>query len=239
MHIPKPTEGGDFELPPAGGPYMATCYRFLDLGTQHSEAYNKTAHKVLIGWELIDEQDSQGRPFLIAKRYTWSMHEKAALRKDLEAWRGRPFIEADFGPGGFTTKRLLGQGCQIMIEHSPSQTGDRTYANIAAIMALPKGATAQRTVTPHEYLTLDASEFDLAVFAALGDGLRKVIENSPEYRMLNGRSPQRTPAPGPVSAPPMRRDAGLDRAQQQRAQSYAVAERELVYTNDLNDEIPF
>ena len=89
MFLPQPTEGGNFEPAPAGT-HVAICYRVIDLGTQES-VYNgekKSARKVLISWELPNEEKADGKPFVISATYTWSMHEKSTLRKTLEAWRG-------------------------------------------------------------------------------------------------------------------------------------------------------
>ena len=36
-----------------------------------------------------------GKPFLVRRRYTASLHEKSALRKDLESWRGRAFTNVE------------------------------------------------------------------------------------------------------------------------------------------------
>ena len=98
MFIPNPSEGGSFTPVPAGS-HLAVCYRIIDLGTQKVvfQNENKFLRKVMVSWELPDEKMDDGRPFVISKRYTWSMHEKATLRKHLEAWRGKGFSEEDFG----------------------------------------------------------------------------------------------------------------------------------------------
>src|SRR5690606_30485943 len=132
--LPKP-EGGHFELAPAGT-VIARCYRFLDLGS-HDQPYQGESkglkRPVMTALELPTEGEYAGKPFTIHKRYTWSMHEKATLRKDLESWRGRKFNDADFGPGGFDVRNLLGKVCTLTITHSASENGDRQYANITAI----------------------------------------------------------------------------------------------------------
>src|SRR6478735_3792609 len=99
-----PSPSGNFTPPPAGT-FPAICYRILDLGTQHGSYKGKprVAHKILISWEIKDDEAvmEDGRPMSIHQNYTWSMNEKAALRKDLESWRGKRFTEADFGENGF------------------------------------------------------------------------------------------------------------------------------------------
>jgi hypothetical protein len=241
MFLPTPTASADYELPPAGGPYVAVCTRFIDLGTQYSEHYNKSARKVMVGWELADMADAQGRPYTIAKRYSWSMHEKSQLRKDLEAWRGKPFVNSDFGPGGFNAAKLLGKACQMMIDHT--QNGERTYANVKTIMALSRGQQAPEPVSTLEYLSLDPAEFNRAIYDALSDGLKRIIAESPEAKALGLSAPAAQNAPAMRPAPRPSNNGG--------AASYANAERNLApppqqraqpaqtFSDTLEDEIPF
>ena len=42
-----------------------------------------------------EAEDDNGRRFQLRKDYKNSLHEKAGLRKDLEAWRGRRFTDAE------------------------------------------------------------------------------------------------------------------------------------------------
>lgn len=243
MYLPTPTASADFELPPAGGPYIAVCTRLIDLGTQYSEHYNKSAHKVMLGWELADMADSQGRPFTIAKRYTFSMHEKSQFRKDLEAWKGSPFVSSDFGPGGFNAAKLLGRACQMMIDHT--QNGERTYANVKTIMALGKGMPKPEPVSTLEYFSLQPDEFNRAIYDGLSDGLKRTICDSPEAKALGLTAPAAAHA-----APQMRQP--VRPSNNGGAASYAQAERNLTpppqraapnnsdtHSPDLNDEIPW
>lgn len=182
MYIPAPSER-EFELPPAGT-HMAVCYRVIDLGTQDS-SYNgqaKRQHKILISWELPDEKMADGRPFTISQRYTWSMSEKAALRRDLESWRGKPFSDADFGDHGFDIRNILGVGCLLNIVHNPK--GEKTYANIASIAKLMKGMAAPHLTNPQAYLWINTERWAPNVFQNLSDNLKGVIMKSPEYAQM-------------------------------------------------------
>lgn len=183
MHLPKPSEGGDFTPPPAGI-FPAICYRFVDLGTQSStfQGQTKQQHKVLISWEITDPDTrmDDGKPFTISQRYTWSMHEKSTLRKALESWRGRPFEETDFGPDGFDTRNLVGAPCMLSIMRVTKE--GKTYANISAVTKLPKQVPAGELQNEKVYFSLE--DYDAATLGKLSDGLQTTIKASPEYRAL-------------------------------------------------------
>lgn len=184
--LPKPTEGGDF-IPPPAGTHPAVCYRFIDLGTQKGsyQGQPKVARKIILSWEITDPdvRMEDGHPFSISQRFTWSMHEKATLRKTLEAWRGQPFVDDDFGPGGFNIRKLLGVGCLLSILHEPKEGGG-VYANIGAVMKLPKGMSAGELHNPTVFFSLDPDEFDRDTFNGLSDKLQETIRQSPEYQAL-------------------------------------------------------
>lgn len=196
MHLPE-SSGGDFELTPSGT-HVAVCYRFIDLGTQQVDwqGQAKHQHKVMISWELPDERMKDGRPFSIHQRYTWSMNEKARLRKDLEAWRGLAFTEHDLGPNGFNVKKLLGVGCYLGVVHKTE--GANTYANIASLMKLPKSMVAPKPENDIVYLALTKDGFDQAVFDGLGKNLKETIMKSPEYAELHRPQNDRDAEPPPA-----------------------------------------
>jgi hypothetical protein len=184
MHLPVPTEGGDFAPPPAGA-FPAICYRFIDLGTQTTNFSGETKHqrKVMLSWELADdlERMEDGRPWTISQRYTWSMHEKATLRKTLESWRGAAFEEKDFGAGGFDTRKLLGTPCMLSLVQVDKE--GKRFTNISAVTKLPRGMGVAPLVNEKTYFSLD--DFDPGVFATLSEGLQAIIRSSPEYQALN------------------------------------------------------
>lgn len=180
LTLPKDTTP-DFENPPAGT-FVATCYRVVDLGTQQIEWQGKAKHqyKIMVSWELTDEKMSDGRPFTTHKRYTLSSSEKSSLRQDLEAWRGQPFQESDFGT--FDIGVLLGKPCMIGIVHE--QKNGKTYANVSSILRMPKGMTAPVLVNPT--VRFDLTEFNQDIFNGLSESLQAVIAKSPEYQELKG-----------------------------------------------------
>lgn len=189
MHLPKPGEGGNFAPVPAGS-FPAICYRVIDLGTQETTYKGETSekHQIMISWELKDEDcvmaegPYAGQPMTIHQRYTWSMHEKATLRKHLEAWRGKPFKDADFGPDGFDIRNLLGVPCMLSIVQNESS--GKTYSNIAGVAKVPKGLPVGELVNERVYFSLD--DFNGEVLGSLSENLQEKIKASPEYQRLGG-----------------------------------------------------
>lgn len=186
MKMPKPSEGGTFQRVSEGLHY-AICYQVIDLGTQEVEwqGQRKQQRKVQISWETPEELvEETGQPCSIHNRYTFSSHEKAKLRHDLESWRGKAFSDDELdpsNPNGFDIRNLLGKACQINVVHN--ERNGKTYANIASIVPPPKGSKAPETVNPHTYFAMESpAEFDRETFAALPDFLQDVIKASPEYQ---------------------------------------------------------
>lgn len=186
------SSGGDFKPIPEGA-YIATCVRVIDLGTQVTtfQGADKLQRKVLIAWEVPDEMveyDGEQRPAMIVQRYTASLSDKANLRKHLEAWRGRRFTDDELR--GFDLKNVLGKPCQVQVVHSES--GGNVYANLAAIMALPKGTPAPDIYHPLINFSLDEEEFSIGLYESLSDKLKALIAQSPEFKARTGQAPQRS-----------------------------------------------
>lgn len=76
-----------------------------------------------------------GKPFIVQKRYTASLHEKSKLRPELESWRGRAFTEDELKE--FDLEKLLGANCLLNVAHVVKD--GKTYANVTAVMPLKRG----------------------------------------------------------------------------------------------------
>jgi hypothetical protein len=131
---------------PEAGTTLAVCCAVWDLGLQESFFNNerKIQHKIIIAWEiqqLIDCPDSEfhGKPYMLNKKYTLSLGDKANLRKDLESWRGKPFTAEELS-GGFDVEKLYGINCLIGIKHeADKRDAAKVYANVTAILPPAKG----------------------------------------------------------------------------------------------------
>jgi hypothetical protein len=136
--------GGSYKLAPAGL-HQGVCVDVVDLGEEKSEKYGKTQPKVRLIWQISEIDPETTKPYLISRKYTNSLGEKATLRKDLEGWRGRPFSKEELM--GFDLERLLGVGAQLMIVHTEKEGG--TYSNVQAIVPVAKGA---ERLLPRDYV---------------------------------------------------------------------------------------
>ena len=141
------------------GTYLAVCNMLIDLGEQVNKKYDSIARKVLIGWEIPNETitiDGEEKPRIISKQYTNSLGKKASLRADLISWRGRDFTDEELA--AFDLKNIVGASCLINIVHNES--GDRVYANISGIMALPKGMPKGQLSEPPTVFDLDVDPLE-------------------------------------------------------------------------------
>ena len=132
----------DFEPCPEGL-HQAVCVDAVDKGLQPTRWGEK--HKVLLIWQ-IDQVDRKARRYQVRKLYTNSLHEKAALRKDLESWRSRRFTDEELK--GFDLENLIGANCQLQIIHNTGEDGS-VFANVGAIVPVPR-STAK--LAPEEYV---------------------------------------------------------------------------------------
>lgn len=183
----KDNGGGDFEDPEPGS-YAAVCYKIIDIGTQTFEYQGKanSRRQVILGWEL-DELMSDGRPFVISKFYTASLSEKANLRHDLAAWRGRDFTPEELG--GFSPRNILGKPCLVTLTKN-----DKGKVRVTGVAKLPKGMGPPKRTNADVFFHLD--EFDGATFDSFSDGVKKLIVQSPEYQELMGKRAQAKPGNG-------------------------------------------
>jgi hypothetical protein len=131
--------GGNFETHPETSALIHAC--IVDV-TQpkpvQTEWGVKEKFKIVYESEL---KDSQGRHFaLFSQGYTPSLHEKAALRKDLKKILGRDLTEAE-AKEGIELEDLIGKPVQVLVAHE--QHDGKTYARIAHLQP-------DKTDAPHK-----------------------------------------------------------------------------------------
>lgn len=182
-----------FQIAPAGT-HLARLYRIIDLGTQMREFEGKVTmnQKAKFFFELHGEDadgkpllTSDGKPLIQSKEYTVSLNEKANLRRDLEAWRGKAFSEEELK--GFDLKNILGHFCMVNISHR--EKGDLTYADLKGISAVPSIYKKQGLPEGiNTTMLFSLKNFDQNMFDSLSENIKETIRKSPEYRSIGEQS---------------------------------------------------
>lgn len=187
-------EGNFKKVPP--GVYVARCYSLIDIGTQVTEGQYgvKEAHKIRIGFEIFGEDDAgkpltidmdgKEMPLTISKSYTLSLHEKAGLRKDLAAWRGKDFTEEE--AKAFDVSKLINAYCMLNI--TTSENNGKTYTNIAGITPLPQALKNAKPEAVHSVVLFDLDQPDWDMFKNFHEKLQETIKKSPEFAMAAGNA---------------------------------------------------
>ena len=165
--------------PISEGTHLAVCSMLIDLGQQFSEKFGTSSRKVLIAWEIPDETielDDGPVPRTISTRYTASLNERSILRRDLEAWRGKKFTDEELA--GFDLRAIVGKSCLLNVTHTKGQNG-KTYANVGAIMSLPRGQAPAKLSEPPVVYDIDADPVEDV--EKLPNWIAEIIHKSPSY----------------------------------------------------------
>jgi hypothetical protein len=85
---------------------------------------------------LLAEKMEDGKPFLVSRTYSASLHPQSSLRNDLHSWRGRDFANAQ-ERRDFDLDSMIGVGATLLIIHKEGENG--VFANIDRVMPLGKG----------------------------------------------------------------------------------------------------
>jgi hypothetical protein len=171
------TGGGDF-TPAPEGTHVARCIQLIDIGTHHGEYQGAPTkrNQVIVRWELPNETvdtEKGPQPMLVSKFYTNSLGEKANLRKDLEAWRGRQFTVEELMK--FDLESILDKPCLVTIAHN-----EKKKAVVKTVSGLVKGMTCPPAHNQTSTFWID--DWDDSKFEALPEGFKKLIQESDEYK---------------------------------------------------------
>ena len=136
--IARDSGSADFEPAPEGM-HAAVCVDVVDKGMV--EGTWGQSHKVQIRWQLDGHNSdagfrNDGKPWLVVRQFTLSLHDKAALRKFLTSWRGKAFTPEELQ--GFDVEKVMGAPCLLQIIHNARPDG-KVFANVENVMPLPKG----------------------------------------------------------------------------------------------------
>jgi len=193
MLIARATQASTFKPVPPGS-HLARCYRIIDLGTQKTtfQGESRSIKKVMFQWEVHSEDDDgplktdKGEPMSISKNYTLSLSDKAVLRADLEAWRGREFTREELR--GFELKNVLGAWCLITVTKATGNDG-KEYTNITAVSPVPK-AMKQNLPNPFNQVGIFyIDDPDMEMFGTLSERIRQKIMETPEWKSRSTPQP--------------------------------------------------
>lgn len=175
----KETGGGNYS-PIEAGTYAARCVGVIDLGIQHNDYNGKDQERVRLVFELPTERTvteaGEDKPRWMSKPYTASLHEKATLRKELEAWRGKPFTAEELA--GFNLGKLVGVPCLLNIVTQEGKNGG-VFAKIASIGKAMKGQVVPPLENPSFIFDMDASDEECkAIMEGLPNWMQEEIKRS-------------------------------------------------------------
>ena len=108
--------GSDYDyVPVPTGMHDAICYKLVDAGTNWNEFQGEKnkQHSVFVWWELPKTRTEDDRPMSVFKEYRLSLHEQAALRRDLQAWRNNQFPPSELE--SFDLTAIVGVSCKISV----------------------------------------------------------------------------------------------------------------------------
>jgi hypothetical protein len=171
--IVKEPESAKRNIPEAGV-YDGVCVDEVDLGMEANkfDPEGPDKPKVRIIWEIDAIDQDFNRRFTVAQKFTASLHEKAALRKLLEGWRGKKFTADELK--GFDLENVVGVAAQIVVTHSAGQDGT-IYANVNSVLPGKKKLTASK-----EYVRVkDRPDKDVSPLEAERNQKRALQEEVP------------------------------------------------------------
>lgn len=163
------------------GTYTALCYGLIDLGEQYNQTYDKMQRKVMIMWEIPGETITTEEGTFsrrMTARYTASIGEKAALRRDLENWRGRPFTAAELEE--FDLKNIVGAPCLLSVVSREKKTGG-TYSAVGGVIKMPKGTPAPMPTREHVVFDFDNPDWR-TTFETLEPWIQEILKESETYK---------------------------------------------------------
>ncbi|HEY9173049.1 MAG TPA: hypothetical protein VI136_12250 [Verrucomicrobiae bacterium] len=136
-------ETGDFKPHPEGI-HPAVCVDVMDLGLVETEfqGQRRMVNKVKVVFES-EAKTEDGKPCMVSKNFTASLHPKAKLAEFLGKWRGRLVVPGET----IELAKLIGASCTLVISHQQNMVG-KTYANIDAISKPTRKVSPSGTYDP-------------------------------------------------------------------------------------------
>jgi hypothetical protein len=128
--------------------------------------------QVYIAFEISGPTRDDGQPFVLGKRYTASLFEKAALFEVVDSLLGKVPAVKEFNPGD-----LLGK-CGLVKVSQKTRTDGSVSAQVDSVIGLPLGMP--KPEASQSLLFYSWNEPDRDVYDQLPEWLRNVIDAGEE-----------------------------------------------------------
>lgn len=173
------------------GTHPAYLYRIVYLGTQSRvfEGKEIQSQKVWLDFELPkevveyeDEKTKEKKSFVrsLGAEYTLSLHEKGKLLPMIQGWLGRSLTNDEMQ--SFDVCTLLGRPAFVTVKHEEGK-GGKMYANLAGVAPVMEGYTMPKMV--NKIIEIGKDQWGSDDFNALPEFLRKKVEESNEWKLMN------------------------------------------------------
>lgn len=169
--------------PIKAGTYLARIYSLIQLGNHQEEVKGKPMmlNKLQLSFELpmntkVFKEGTALQPLTVHKKYTWSLGQKANLRKVVEAIVGVSLTEKE--TESFDIESLIGKPCLVAIKEVTSKKGN-IYNDISTVSPCMIGQTCPPQVNPSRVLTF--SSWNQEIFDSLPDFLKDQIMTSEQW----------------------------------------------------------
>lgn len=211
MEVPQPSTGEFTPIP--AGTHPARIAAVLDVGHQPETrkddktgaVSNVEVRKIVLVYELV-KKGPDGKPFTIADRYTWSMHEKASFFKMVCNITGQKFAAGQ----KFNPVSLIGKPVMVSVIHKDGKEQGKVHANVGGVSSYPDGFPDPTTTYESVFWSVkEGTPFpDRAWFPFVyGKTIKAIVTESSEARGFGGAvapvsTPQSTPAVHDDDQPP-------------------------------------
>lgn len=123
------------------------------------------------------EIDGKQEPKTLSRTFNFTQSKNGGLRKFVQSWLGKTFSDEAFV--GFDINDLVGLPAQLSVVLSES--GE--YANIDAVMQLPKGMPAPAATLP--LIRFDMEPWNDTHFQQLPEWAREKVKKSTQYQKFH------------------------------------------------------
>jgi hypothetical protein len=183
MEVGAGGSGGDYVLCPPGN-YPANIIGLVVVGHQDEtndkgESYQSL--KLVLAFRLAKKRPD-GKPFILAEKYTWSMKNTSNFYALACGLTGKKYQDGE----KFNPKSILGICCMVQVANaSGKKDPSKTYHNIAGVAQFPEGLPAPMVDSPPlAWAVFDGKPLpDVSwIPHVYGESVAKMVESSAEWK---------------------------------------------------------